>query len=39
MQINRCATDAVGHCGGEKKNDRVDAQKICDCLRCDFLRR
>src|SRR5580700_3714023 len=19
------------------KNDRVDAQKICDCLRCDFL--
>jgi hypothetical protein len=23
----------------KKKNDRVDAQKICDCLRCDFLRR
>jgi transposase len=21
----------------KKKNDRVDAQKICDCLRCDFL--
>jgi len=20
----------------KKKNDRVDAQKICDCLRCDF---
>jgi transposase len=23
----------------KKKNDRVDAQKICGCLRCDFLRR
>ena len=21
----------------KKKNDRVDASKICDCLRCDFL--
>ena len=21
----------------KKKNDRVDANKICDCLRCDFL--
>jgi transposase len=21
----------------KKKNDRVDAEKICDCLRCDFL--
>ena len=21
----------------KKKNDRIDAQKICDCLRCDFL--
>ena len=21
----------------KKKNDRVDAGKICDCLRCDFL--
>jgi transposase len=21
----------------KKKNDRVDARKICDCLRCDFL--
>jgi transposase len=20
----------------KKKNDRVDARKICDCLRCDF---
>ena len=20
-----------------KKNDRIDASKICDCLRCDFL--
>jgi transposase len=22
---------------GKKKNDRIDASKICDCLRCDFL--
>src|SRR5450631_3627672 len=21
----------------KKKNDRIDAKKICDCLRCDFL--
>jgi len=21
----------------KKKNDRIDAGKICDCLRCDFL--
>jgi transposase len=21
----------------KKKNDRVNASKICDCLRCDFL--
>src|SRR5260370_18181328 len=21
----------------KKKNDRLDASKICDCLRCDFL--
>src|SRR5712664_2351947 len=21
----------------KKKNDRIDAEKICDCLRCDFL--
>jgi hypothetical protein len=21
----------------KKKNDRTDANKICDCLRCDFL--
>jgi hypothetical protein len=21
----------------KKKNDRIDASKICDCLRCDFL--
>src|SRR5215471_18667845 len=21
----------------KKKNDRIDAHKICDCLRCDFL--
>jgi transposase len=21
----------------KKKNDRIDAAKICDCLRCDFL--
>jgi len=21
----------------KKKNDHVDASKICDCLRCDFL--
>ena len=24
--------------GGKAKNDRIDAGKICDCLRCDFLR-
>ena len=23
--------------GGKKKNDRIDANKIADCLRCDFL--
>src|SRR5262245_39499948 len=23
----------------KKKNDRIDANKICDCLRCDFLPR
>ena len=22
----------------KKKNDRIDANKICDCLRCDFCR-
>jgi len=21
----------------KRKNDRIDASKICDCLRCDFL--
>jgi transposase len=21
----------------KKKNDRIDAKKVCDCLRCDFL--
>jgi len=21
----------------KKKNDHIDASKICDCLRCDFL--
>ena len=21
----------------KRKNDRIDANKICDCLRCDFL--
>ena len=21
----------------KKKNDHIDANKICDCLRCDFL--
>jgi transposase len=29
--------DAAGHRRREKKNDRIDANKICDCLRCDFL--
>jgi Transposase IS116/IS110/IS902 family len=29
--------DAAGHCRGKKKNDRIDANKICDGLRCDFL--
>jgi transposase len=24
-------------CVTKKKNDRIDASKICDCLRCDFL--
>lgn len=23
--------------GKKKKNDRIDARKIADCLRCDFL--
>ena len=23
----------------KKKNDRIGAKKICDCLRCDFLPR
>jgi hypothetical protein len=31
------STDAAGHCGGEKENDRIDASKTCDCLWCDFL--
>src|SRR5271169_5752077 len=26
---------AIG--AAKKKNDRIDASKICDCLRCDFL--
>ena len=26
---------AIG--AAKKKNDRIDANKICDCLRCDFL--
>ena len=25
------------HAAAKKKNDRIDAGKICDCLRCDFL--
>src|SRR5882672_10408384 len=25
------------HAAAKKKNDRIDASKICDCLRCDFL--
>jgi transposase len=31
------SADVAGDCGGEKENDRIDASKICDCLRCDFL--
>jgi transposase len=31
------SVDAASDCGSEKKNDRIDASKICDCLRCDFL--
>ena len=31
------STDAAGDRGRQKKNDRIDASKICDCLRCDFL--
>jgi len=31
------APDATGYRSGKKKNDRVDAKKLCDCLRCDFL--
>jgi hypothetical protein len=30
----------LGDCpriGSRQKNDRIDASKICDCLRCDFL--
>src|SRR5260370_15504130 len=26
-----------GIAAAKKKNDRIDASKICDCLRCDFL--
>jgi transposase len=29
--------DAAGHRRSQKKNDRIDAGKIADCLRCDFL--
>jgi hypothetical protein len=31
------SVDDASHRGGEKKNDRIDANKICDCLWCDFL--
>src|SRR5262245_34221993 len=31
------SVDATGDCAAKKKNDRIDANKICDCLRCDFL--
>ena len=29
--------DAQGDCCGQKKNDRVDARKIADLLRCDYF--
>jgi transposase len=29
--------DAAGYRRCEKETDRIDANKICDCLRCDFL--
>jgi hypothetical protein len=31
------STDAARHRSAKKKNDRIDAGKIADCLRCDFL--
>ena len=31
------SADAAGHRSRKEKNDRIDASKICDCLRCDFL--
>jgi hypothetical protein len=31
------SVDATCHAAAKKKNDRIDASKIADCLRCDFL--
>jgi transposase len=31
------SADAGAIAAAKKKNDRIDASKICDCLRCDFL--
>jgi transposase len=31
------SADAASHAAAKKKNDRIDAHKIADCLRCDFL--
>ena len=30
-------TDSENNLGGSSTNDRIDAGKIADCLRCDFL--
>ena len=31
------SSDAAAIAAAKKKNDRINATKICDCLRCDFL--
>jgi transposase len=31
------SVDAASDCSGQEKNDQIDASKIADCLRCDFL--
>jgi hypothetical protein len=37
--ISYCVKDAAGCviAAAKRKNDRIDASKIADCLRCDFL--
>ena len=31
------SADGAGHRSRKKKSDRIDAGKLADCLRCDFL--